>query len=159
MAIAFGSGDEAVDLGDRLRDEHRRIRRRGLPLRIHGVDECRQVGREMVLSQEFHQQAMRAVGVARADADGAEEIPISWMSRDELADALPEQEQRAVVLLISRRHERSSELERRRADAIEQERVVAKEGPRIEPFYAVCRDELVGLREAIRAGYLPLLAI
>src|SRR4051812_30068478 len=113
----------------------------------------------MVLAEEVGQQPARRVGVPRADADRTKEIPVSRVARDEPADPLPEQQQRAVVLLILDAHERPSELQGRAADPVEQRRVVAEQCPRVEAGDAARRDDRVCLADAVRASDAALVAI
>src|ERR1051326_8649229 len=127
--------------------------------RVGRRDEPRQRGVEMLPLQEGHQRLARSVRVPRADADRPEQMPVAGMSDEELADPAPEQQQRAVVLLIFLADEGPPEFEHGSPDLPQQTRVVAKERTRVKAADAVTCDDRVRLAHSIRADDLSRIAI
>src|SRR5260221_1712503 len=75
---------ESVCLVYRPGNQRRRRRPRLHVPWIDRVDQLREIAVEMILQQERHQQAVRAVGIAGADAHRSEKDPVFRMTYDEL---------------------------------------------------------------------------
>src|SRR5262245_41413859 len=113
----------------------------------------------MVLTQELEQHRVRRVGVARADADRAEQEAILRIPAHEGADTAPEEEQRVVVLLIFESNEGSTELQCRRAETREEPLVVLEQRSRVQPANADVAGDAVRPADSVCADDLPLLRI
>src|SRR5262249_28372127 len=110
LSVGFRLGYEPIHFVNRSWGARRRcwVHQAGVD-RFH---ETREVAIEMILLKECHQEAMRTVRVPGADADRAKQYAVLRMPHDELPDAFPEQQQRAVVLLIFTPDERTAEFQR-----------------------------------------------